>query len=70
MKESVSGMKKDITEMKSDLKVVKREVNSLIEMSSKSLLTAAQASDRLDKIETHLASKPGFTPFTSGAFVA
>ncbi len=70
MQKDISNIKSGVSTLKSDVKKIKVEVSDLIETSSKSLFLAAQAKDRLDKIESHLATQSGFTPFTSGAFVA
>lgn len=62
-----SSMQKDISEMKSDIKIIKKEVHSLVTVVPDALMMAAKSRDRLDDIDE---KKESFTPFTSGAFAA
>ena len=70
MKGDITSMKGDITDMKSDITSMKGDISDLVDMTTNTLELAANTADRVDKIESHLSSKTGFTPFTSGAFVA
>ncbi len=64
------NLEKNQAIMQEDLNSLKRDVADLVVMATDTLALAAKTADRVSHIESHLSKKSGFTPFTSGAFVA
>ena len=70
LEKNQNNLEKNQATMQKDLDSLKRDITDLVDMATNTLQLAAKTADRVDKIESHLSSKTGFTPFTSGAFVA
>lgn len=69
--EAVTILKSNVSELKTDMKVVKREVHDMSTVVLPDLINVAGNSrDRLEAVENHLAKQSPFTPFTTGAFAA